>query len=349
MLSEFTALLSKGCTSGIGIFQLYSTFHVYTTTLISHRDDTNTDQALAAFLNELRPQSLESFEMASYNNVGPQSFHALDCHGASLITLKLDRLPLGAISKVSLLKSCTNLVSLSLGGRKVDYMDLENEDNNAVLEMAAWLWACKQLRNLAFTHFPSAEALIESILLETDIHLTSLEYEGPGFPDNRILLALGNHTSLRFLYLKEDEDLGYFNPEADDFLVESLSKLINLTHLNVCNKAKHLSDLHIMRLASSLPKLEAWSTNGDLLTDAIWGAVASLRSLRSLYFGAMTDFTVDGTLDFIENLGPGNKGLLLYVTNWGSVLSWTEQNLIQKKISSKVGGNFGLSHDEGNH
>lgn len=62
-------------------------------TLISHRDGTNSDQDLADFLNELRPQSLESFETMkcpdsldsfetiSYARIGPQSFQALSCHG----------------------------------------------------------------------------------------------------------------------------------------------------------------------------------------------------------------------------------------------------------------------------
>ena len=315
---------------------------------MSHRNETNSAQGLAAVLNELRPQSLESFEITSYNNFGPQSFQALCCQGESLIQLKLNMLPLDTIPQVSLLKCCTNLVSLSLGGRGLpDYFDLEEQYNDTFLETVAWLKECKQLRTLAFTHFPSANALMALMFLETDIHLISLRYVGEGFPDTEeYLLALANQTSLQFLCLKEEENVEMHDPEAAAVLVETLSKLVNLTDLDVSENFGILTDLHIMRLARSLPKLKVWSTNGCGLTDFIWGAVASLRSLWRLRFDAVTNFTVDGILDFIEKLGPGNKGLVLNVTNSQIRLSREEQKLIQEKIAKKVGGDFGITYNK---
>lgn len=87
----------------------------WTITLISHRKERNSGQGLAAFLNELRPQSLEWFVTVSKIEFGPQCFQALSCHGESLVELKLDMLTPDTIPKFSLLKCCTNLVSLSLG------------------------------------------------------------------------------------------------------------------------------------------------------------------------------------------------------------------------------------------
>lgn len=84
-------------------------------TLILHRDGTTSDKGLTAFINELRPKSLESFATASYDCFSPQCFQALSCHSESLIELKLNMLQRCTIPKVSLLNRCTNLVSLSLG------------------------------------------------------------------------------------------------------------------------------------------------------------------------------------------------------------------------------------------
>ena len=59
--------------------------------------------------------------------VGPETFHALSRHGESLVQLKLDHLSWRIIPKVSILKDCTNLVSLSLTENELYMPDLEKE------------------------------------------------------------------------------------------------------------------------------------------------------------------------------------------------------------------------------
>lgn len=220
--------------------------------------DSNRDQDLAAFLNELRPQSLESFKTCPYERFGPQSLQALSCHGESLVELELRILGLGTIPTVSLLNDCTNLVSLLLAGDKF-----------------------------------------------TKIHL------GGSYRD----------------------DFAFAETVGADILVDSLSKLVNLTTLRLINLWYKFTDRHIVRLASSLPKLETWSTDGYELTDAIWDAVVSLESLQRLQLGELARFTADGILDFIEKLGPGNKGLVLGVRSVD-----IEGGLIEEKIARKVEG-----------
>lgn len=288
----------------------------------------------------------------SCNKIGPQSFQALSCHGELLIELKLNTLQPDIIPKVSQLKCCTNLVSLSLGGIGARWanFDLEEEHNDAFLEMVAWLKECKQLRTLAFTNFPSAIALMALILLENSIHLTSLEYLGFRLLyTEEFLLALANQTSLQFLTLEEQEEIGYWDLVWVDSLVESLSKLVNLTELYVSEMFASFTDLQILRLASGLPKLEVWVTSGDGLTDDIWSAVASLRSLRRLVFGAATHFTPHGILDFVEQLGLGNKGLVLHVNSPPSKFSRKEQKLIQEKFTKKVEGEFKIISNRGKY
>lgn len=266
-------------------------------------------------------------------------------HGESLVELKLNYLPSKAVPNISLLKGCTNLVSLSLAGNGIAIDDIEKSHNDDFLETVAWLKRCKKLRVLAFTKFFSAPSLMTPILLENSIRLTSLGYEGFAVRETEnFYQALANQTSLQSLYLK-----GHLDAPETDVVVESMSKLVNLTDLHLREVSEYFGDRHIMQLASSLPKLEVWSTSGYQLTDAIWAQVASLRSLRRLDLNALTSFTADGILEFIEELGPGNKGLVLAVMNadTDSDLSLEEQDLIQDTIAQNVEGRFEFTLSRG--
>lgn len=318
------------------------------TLIFLQRDGSNCDEGLANFLNELRPHSLESLETFSNHGFGPESFQALSCHGESLIGLKLNVLWPENIPKLPLLKGCINLVYLSLAGNW-QTIDLEQTHNDSFLETVAWLKECKKLRILALTKIFSAPALITPMLLENGIHLTSLEYEGTVVRDaKKFYQAMANQTSLQSLWLKGDVDDLALEP---DVLVESLSNLVNLTDLRLREVSDSFVDQHIVQLAKSLPKLEVWSTSGYGLTDAIWSDVASLSWLRRLELGALTSFTLDGILGFIDKLGDGNKGLNLSVMNADvdSALSAKEQDLIQDRIAKKAEGKFEFTMSRGKY
>lgn len=277
--------------------------------------------------------------------MGPQIFQALSRHEESLIELTLEMLPPDAVPQISLLKGCTNLVLLSLSEYGLEPVDLEESHNDAFLEIVAWLKECIKLKLLNLNQLSNAYALLTPVLLENSIHLNSLAYGGLGIHDfAEFHGALANQTSLQRLWFGEEEDMSqYFGDSGVEVLVESLSKLVNLTDLRFRNKiSDKFTDAHIVEIASSLPKLEILSTSGDMLTDAIWDAVASLRSLRILDIGVVTNFTADGILSFIEKLGPGNRGLFFASTcNFeGTDLSREEVEMIQEKIAEKVEGRF---------
>lgn len=100
-----------------------------------------------------------------------------------------------------------------------------------------------------------------------------------------------------------------------------------------------------------------------MLSDAISGKAAALWSLRGLKLGGMTGFTASSILNFIKNLGPGNKGLhlsVLYV-NLGTYelfdsemmdptyeldIPKMEQILIQERIGKMVRGTFKLTQGD---
>lgn len=322
--------------------------------IYSSRSHSNSDPGLAAFVNELRPQSLESFKTVTSHESRPQSFaslktftrhnvalapevfQALNCHGESLIELKLNVCTSGAIPYVMLLRSCTNLVSLTLVGRELRSGRSRLEDSTNPLETVAWLKECKKLRILAFS-----TGKINSLPFQNSIRLTSLHCGGPGLWENKEFnQALANQTSLQSLWL---EGGAVKDALETDVLVDSLTKLVNLTSLRLGEMSKSFVDRHIVQLAGSLPKLKVLSTGGSILTDAIWDDVATLKSLRTLDLSALTSFTSNGILGFIEKLGPHNKGLVLSVIKVDvkrNTLSCAEKKLIQEMMDKKINGRF---------
>lgn len=317
-------------------------------TLISlHREGNNSDQGLAAFLNDLRPQSLKSFETPGYHNIESESFRALSRGGESLTKLKLNMLKSDAIIKISLLNGCTNLVSLVLAGKGMVNVDLEISHPDVFLETVAWLKGCKNLRNLSFDDIFFAPALMARILSEESIRLTSLRCTGAVIMQDteEFHKVLAKQTTLKSLNLQPTADV----PQDPDLQVESVAKLVNLKNLHLGGESDFFFDRHIAQLASSLPNLEVWSMTGSRLTDAIWGKVASLSSLRRLELDFLSSFTVEGILDFIKKLGPGNKGLVLSTINthldFFAPTLVEHQELIKQRIAQKVGGRFELAGD----
>jgi len=305
------------------------------------------DQQFATFLNDLRPNSLESFEIISTSQVGVESFLALNCHRATLSELKLAGIKADAMPSISMLKECTNLISLSLAENGVGTQDLEKRHNDIFLETIAWLCECHMLQTISMTKMLSATGLLTPVLLKNNIRLTKLELEGYLMSESSDFhCALASQTSLQALWLKgESSDLG----SDVDILVDSLSKLENLTDLRLREISDYFLDSHISKLAQCLRRLETWWTSGYGITDAIWSDVASLHDLRDLSLSAVTRFTSDGIMGFVLSLGPGNSGLILNVTmaDEDFQMSEDEQLLIRETISSKVGGRFDFMYFRG--
>lgn len=312
----------------------------WTSNLIIIRQKDDADQHFASFLNDIRPQSLASFEIFSVSQIGAKSFLALNCHQETLTELKLNGIKAESIQALSMLKECTNLTSLLLSENGVATQDLEKRHNDIFLEVIAWLCQCKGLRTISLYNLLSAPALLTPVLLESSIHLTKLALEGYLMSESRDFhRAISQQKSLQDLWLKgESSD----NPEDVDFLVESLSKLENLTDMRLQEVSDYFLDKHFCTLAKSLQRLEVWESSGYAITDAIWSDMASMKSLRRLEFNAQTRFTSNGIMDFILNLGPGNNGLLLNIAMQDVDFNLTdeEQFMIKETMVSTVDGRF---------
>jgi len=306
------------------------------------RDGDHADRHFATFLEEIRPQSLESLEIFGYSDIGAESFLALNGHHESLTELKLNSIKLESMPHISKLKECTNITTLLLTESPALLTDLENMYNDVFLETVSWLTGCKDLRNVTITGSFSGPTLLKPVLLDNQIHLTHLKLAGYAMRPNLVFHeALAHQTSLQSLSLKgEAEDYG--TGTGNTALATSISQLADLKELDLKDISDYFTDMHICKLARNLPKLEIWWTSGCGITDAIWHDVASLKTLRRLELSAQTNFTSEGILGFINELGSGNQGFLLAITmaDMDSDLSEEEQSLIQERITDKVQGRF---------
>lgn len=240
-----------------------------------------------------------------------------------------------------MLKGCTNLVSLSLAATPDPSFNFEHTYKDVFLETIDWFNKCKKLHTISFSKFPSGSALLTPLLLDGSIQLTKLEMEGYSMDCAKSFhQALANQTSLQTLSLKGETN--YEDFDGNLILVESLSKLVNLTDLHLGDISELFQDRHISYLARSLPKLEVWWTGGSTITDAIWSDMSSLQALRRLDLAALTRFTANGILNFIHALGPGNKGLVLAVINADidCDLEPDEFALIHRAMTKQVDGRF---------
>ena len=283
---------------------------------------------------------MESFEIFSVSQIGAESFLALNCHRETLTELKLNGVKAESIPALSMLKGCTNLTSLLLSEIGVATQDLEKRHNDIFLEVVAWLCQCKKLRTISLCNLLSAPALLTPVLLQSSIHLTKLALEGYLMSESRDFhRALSQQTSLQDLWLKGESSE---NPEDIDVLVESLSKLENLTDMRLQEVSDYFLDRHFCTLAKNLERLEVWESSGYGITDAIWSDMNSMKSLRRLEFNALTRFTSNGIMDFILNLGPGNNGLLLNIAMQDVDYNLTEeeQSMIRETMTSKADGRF---------
>lgn len=295
---------------------------------------------MAAFLMDLHAQSLESVEIFSHSDVGAETFQALNNHSETLVKLAMS-IKSDSMPALSQLKNCTNLESLYLSevGRPTD---LEKTQNDVFLEVVLWLKNCKRLKNITLKDMISASAILTPVLAENDVRLERLELEGY-LPNSArdFHQALSLQETLRSVSLKSGADEDFAGDEVD-ILVKCLSKLRHLTELRLKDVSDYFRDEHIRALALNLPELEEWFTGGYGITDAIWHDVAQLRNLRRLEISAWTSFTIDGLLDYIGKLGPGNSRLILNVmmADPESSLSPEEQALVREALAAQVEGRF---------
>ncbi|KAK6814740.1 hypothetical protein RU639_009808 [Aspergillus parasiticus] len=267
------------------------------------------------FLNELQPNTLESFDLICYSGLGPRMIRGLGSHWNSLTELKLGYLGITATEKLLSLTAPPALkvlvLTTSIGVRS-------NEASSQMMpRVAKWIRSCKALQRLELRRFMDDALLLAQILPEKSLCLSSL--------------SLADYRS--------DQ------PEHNEPLFQAISKLNNLRELDLYGVADGFTADDVMALTPFLPHLEKLLTGGKYFRDDVWNAFLRLPKLKYLMILGRSEFSAKGILDFINQLGPGNSGFSLPILDPTSDtdIDYTTAHYIRDVLISKFDGRFDFS------
>ncbi|KAF7125955.1 hypothetical protein CNMCM5793_002314 [Aspergillus hiratsukae] len=295
------------------------------------------------FLHGLQPHSLEYFEILSSCHLGPRSIRSIGTQLKSLKELKLTSLGIEAIAELPSLTAPPVLEVLVL----TDSIPAARNENfySTVNRVADWIGGCKALRHLELRRFVDDTSLLARVLIAQDTNLQSLSLTGYTMAGGRDFhRALASQNSLQRLSLRGE---GSEFPDDNDLLVHAICQLNNLRELELKDISDYFTPDHPMTFTPYLPHLEKLWIGGDLFNDDVWNAFLCLPKLRSLAIHALSEFTAQGMLDFIAQLGPGNRGMSLSILN--SITSLTEeaQSLIRDILKHNLDGTFDFALAQG--
>ena len=293
----------------------------------------STDASFAAFLLDLRSNSLESIEVFSGSDSGPEVISALNHHSRSLIELKLGQVRSNVLSSLHMLRSPSALKVLHLNCFRGS-MPIPTEDWS---QLSAWLRSCASLENVSLQGFNYSHNILTPFLLDPKVHLSKLEVEYSCSNAKAFHSALSHQgSSLTSFILRSDGE------DCDaDALVSALTSLNSLIDLRLFGVSDYFQDHHIIAVADSMPMLEELVISGWGISDAVWAALAGLRRMRRLDLNALSTFTLGGILNYIEKLGEGNWGLSLAIMlDTTCALQEDEQTLVKEVLAKKVEGRF---------
>lgn len=306
--------------------------------------DSDSDHQLAAFIGGLQGNTLRSFENNSTCGIGPETCLALNQHGKSLTELKLGLEEEGMLS-LGLLKDCTTVETLEITALRQS-VDLKATQHDVYLEITEWLKLCDKLRNISFSGVISAPDLLLPVLNNGNVKLKTLQLRAK---DESLYVAKDHHDFHKAL--REQSSLETLQLHADpepisrddiDILMDTFVSLKNLTYLKLVRVSDYLSNEHIMLLAQNLPKLEFLYVGGYGVSDVVWSSIAQMTYLEAITFAGITTFTVDGLLDFVDQLPERKSGLVLSVeaADPDSMILEEGQELVRDAIAAKVDGRF---------
>lgn len=304
----------------------------------------DSDTRLARFLEGMPKNTLQYFENLGECGIGVETCQALNTHGESLKVLAL-ALPDKGIEGLGMMQNCTAIEKLKLTETQPSH-DLKEMQKDTLEGMIEWLKQCTKLREVSFQDFVSAPDILAPVLSEEGIDLEDLEISAKD--DCMYVLrehqefhaAIGLQTKLQSLSLKADPDP--LEPVARNQLCEALCELTDLRYLHLIRSSDYFQDDQLQLLAENLHNLEDLLVGGWMLTDQTLVTLSDLGNLKSVTINGLSVFTADGLLDFIDKLGPGNRGLAISIdmASLDGALSSEEQDLIRDTLATKVQGRF---------
>ncbi len=287
----------------------------------------------------MRPNSLQTLQTIHDIQAGPETFLALNHHRQSLEDLRIC-VSNEALPHLSLLQGCTSLKILRIEDT-LGSIDLDATQHDVFLEMIAWLRKCVDLQRLSFSNLQSGAAIITPVLLEHNIKLTHLEIDTYSLKEHKTFhqALVHQQSSLKYLSLKGETD-GMFRDDLD-ILVDSLKQLHQLKDLKL-DLPEVLRDEHVITIIQNLVLLEDLYVSGLELNDVVLGSLACLPNLRNVTLSGITKFTLDGLLDFVSQLGPGNQGIRVAIDMADPDTLLPEENvtIVRDCLTEKIGGAF---------
>lgn len=309
-----------------------------------NRIDDDSDSQLARFLNRMPKNTLQYFENNGECGIGIETCQALNTHGASLKYIGL-ALPAKGIEGLGMMQNCTMIETLKLTETQPSH-DLKEMQKDTLDGMIDWLKQCTNLREVNLIDFVSAPDILAPVLSEEGIDLEDLQVIAKD--DYMYVLrehqafhaAIGLQTKLQSLFLKADPDP--LEPTARNQLCDAVCELTDLRHLHLMRTSDYFQDDQLQLLGENLLKLEDLFIGGWLLSDSTLTTLSNLENLRSITFNGLSVFTANGLLDFIDRLGPGNRGLAISIdmASLDGALSSEEQDLVRDTLATKVQGRF---------
>ncbi|KAK7537655.1 hypothetical protein IWX50DRAFT_565040 [Phyllosticta citricarpa] len=278
--------------------------------------DKDVDEKMSHFISGLTSPSLRSFEVIGSSDISAGTYLALNSHGQTLSCLTMN-LKATDLPHLPLLKGCTALELLRLelthagGGPSQSEMENFNTFRNG---MSDWLGNCRRLRTLIINGVDAAADIMTPVLVDENLKLHSLDLDSyNGGAQEQFHKALACQKHLERLRLDGEPD----NMTRDDVdaFAKSIAQLHNLKSLKLSGVSDFFHDEHFITLAENLSRLEEFSFTGLGVGDAILPSLAKVSNLRLLNILAISKFSYEGLIDFANQLGPGNRGIVMAVNS----------------------------------
>jgi hypothetical protein len=213
------------------------------------------DLNLAGFLSAMSSNTLRSLRVFSHNDIGEETFQALNQHHESLIDLVLGNIKSSAVKALPSLQGLTALRNLDLHDAE-SLINLEATKNERFSSIINWVTSCQQLETIRLHDFLDGPAIMKALCLKDDIHLNAVTVSGYTLVNNQDFhQSLAHQTTLESLELRADAEESA--RDDIDILVSSLCSLKGLRYLNILDTSDYFQTLQIQQLALSLPMVRA--------------------------------------------------------------------------------------------
>ncbi|KAI0976334.1 hypothetical protein F4678DRAFT_416697 [Xylaria arbuscula] len=314
-----------------------------------HCSSSSVDQEVAAFLLTLRPNTLQTFEILSRNNLNEDTLAALKTHSKSLRVLDLRTLLTSTLKAIHILSECTALETLLIE-KEASYDGAVDLNEEELSRFAQWVSSCRALSELSFHHIRNPLPILEQVLQTSEIRLEKLHIQGSNFVSREVTratwMALGQQKRLKSLTIASDDqpanDLDFIRyPE----LTDSICHLSSLATLNLLQS--HVSSVDIVRITTALPRLEELSFGGDLFDESILEPLSKLHKLATLTINAITNFTYDGLWSFAQRLYEvGNRGIRVELLNqwYEAKLTTREEKQLNRYFAKNLKGQIAINY-----